>query len=301
MARDRTKSVNPFDKFGDAVGKAVKKAVSSTNRSAESYLPPEFQAGRAAISGITNAVARQPTSTYSSGGGGGGGGGYGSGGSRSYGGGGGGYGGGGGGGAAPYVAPKVDARMANGPYAPNYLESGADAIAEDPAIMLHDLVQRFAGADGMGDNAIYAQLEPYMDLMNPLFMAMNGNNDAVAANKEAWVNWLGAQIDNMLTPGKYTNVGDAVQNVLNPTENSLLRNFIAQGSASEQASNTNALLQAAAAMSLHPGFGKAVRNRLGEAEQAYLAAAAKGPVDPFYQYLNSTMPDIARLLPGAGG
>src|SRR5690606_36848974 len=159
MARDRTKSVNPFDKFGDAGGKAVKKAVSSTNRSAESYLPPEFQAGRAAISGITNAVARQPTSTYSSGGGGGGGGGYGSGSSRWYGGGGGGGRYGGGGGRAPCVAPKVDARMANGRYAPNCLESGADTIAEDPDIMLHDLVQRTAGANGMGDNAIYAQLD----------------------------------------------------------------------------------------------------------------------------------------------
>src|SRR5690606_5143113 len=167
MARDRTKSVNPFDKFGDAVGKAVSKAVASTNRSAESYLPPEFQAGRAAISGITNAVARQPTSTYSSSGGGGGGGGYGSGGSRSYGGGGGG-GYGGGGGAAPDVAPKVDLRIGKEAYARSNNDTGADVNDLDQAKMKHDHVKRFAGAYSIAEYAIYDKDERYMELIIPL-------------------------------------------------------------------------------------------------------------------------------------
>ena len=294
-------SMGTVSSWVNRVTDAARKAANQ-KRQAEAYIPPYFNLGRTAAkavstigsAGSSGSTYRAPAASYtpaSSGGGG-----SSSGGSRAWSSGGG---GGGGGGGVAYVAPQVDTRIVNGPYAPKYLQSGADAIAEDPAIMLYDLVQRFAGSDGMGDNAIYSQLEPYMDLMNPLFMASNGNNDAVGANKEAWVNWLGAQIDAMLTPGQYTDVAPAINNVLNPAENSLLRNFIAQGTASEQARNTNSLLSAAAAMGLHPGFQKSVRNRLDEAQQAYLAASAKGPVDPFYQYLNETIPDLARLLPGA--
>jgi len=282
----------------------IAKQAATPQRKAEAYIPIPFQAGRLAKTAaqVSAQAARAPAASYSSGGGGGGGSSYGSGGSRSYsrssgGGGGGGGGGTGGGGGGGYVAPQIDARMANGPYASNYLMSAADLFAEDPGVMLHDLVQRYAGADGMGDNAIYAQLEPYMDLLNPLFMASNGNMDAVAANKEAWVNWLGGTIDNMLTPGKYMDVSSAVNNVLNPQAGSLLANFISQGTAQEQANNTSALLAAAAGMALHPGFQRSVRNRLDEAERAYLAASAKGPVNPFYQYLKETLPDVARLLP----
>lgn len=293
--------------FASRLGSLAKTAANQS-RQAETYIPRTFVSGfnagnivRQAAQAVAPAT-RAPVSTYSGGGSSGGGGGssYGSGGSRAWSSGGGGGGGGGGGAAATpaYVAPVVDTRMVNGPYAPRYLMSGADAIAENPGIMLTDLMQRFAGSDGLGDNAITAQLEPYMDLMNPLFMAMNGNGNADAAGKEAFVNWLGAQIDAMVTPGQYMNVGPSVNNVLNPAAGSLLQNFIAQGTAQEQANNTNALLQAASAMALHPGFQKSVRNSLDEAEMSYLAAAAKGPVDPFYQYLQTTLPDVAKLIPG---
>lgn len=189
--------------------------------------------------------------------------------------------------------------MANGPYANKYLESAADLFAKNPEILLSDIVQRYAGADGMGDNAIYAQLEPYMDSMNQLFMAMNGQDAGVQASKEAWVNFLGKQIDNMLTPGTYTDVDSAIGNIFSPAENSPLRAFIAEGTAQEQANNTRALLEASLGMGYHPLVARAAANRLDEAERDYLAASAKGAVDPFYQYLQQSMPNLARMFPGA--
>lgn len=286
--------------FSDAV-KTAAKVIANPRTSATIALNASRNAELLASLARGGGVATQPRSTYqapaasytaSYGGGGGGGGGV----SYSR---GGGYGGGGGGGGATYVAPVVDSLMANGPYANKYLESAADLFAKNPEILLSDIVQRYAGSDGMGDNAIYAQLEPYMDSMNQLFMAMNGQDAAVQGSKESWVNWLGQQIDNMLTPGKYTDVNSAIGNIFAPAENSPLRAFLAEGTAQQQANNTRALLEASLGMGYHPLIARAAASRLDEAERQYLAASAKGAVDPFYQYLQQTMPQLARMFPGA--
>lgn len=283
--------------LGSAASRAAKAAAPSPSRNAASYIPPAFTVGNSLGMG---AVGRVPAASYGSSGGGGGGGGggsYGGGGSRAVSRGGGG--GGGGGGGAAYVAPRVDARMVNGPYANKYLESAADLFARNPDALLYDIVQRYAGSDGMGDNAIFAQLQPYMDAMNQLFMASNGQDAAVQGSKESWVNWLGQQIDNMLTPGTYTDVTPAVSNIFSPDANSPLRAFIAEGTPTDMVSNTRNLLNAAIGMGYHPLIAQAANNRLDEAEAAYLAASARGPVNPFYQYLQETMPDLARMFPGA--
>lgn len=310
------------------LGKRVQdmvKATSKSSRSVDKWMKPVtgglsnlgYQAAKTAAATARAPVSYSVSAPAPSGGGGGGGGGYsggGGGGGHSGGGGGGGYsggggsrsysatsGGGGGGGAVyaepVYQAPIVDARMSNG-VAANYLMSAADMFAQDPTILLYDLAQKYAGPSGTGDNGITALLEPYMNAMNPLFLALNGQ-DARSGSKETWVNFLADQIDRMMTPGQYVNGNQAIANIFRPAENSPLREFLVQGTPQEMANNARSLIGAANSLQYNPLVAKAINASMDEKERNYLAAAAKGPVKPFIEYLAQTAPNLNTLLPGA--
>jgi hypothetical protein len=197
-------------------------------------------------------------------------------------------------GAAAVVNPPA---LNAGNLAGNYSEVGSDMFAEQPELLLRDMLNRQYG-QGRAEG-LYGMLEPYADNMNALYLAQAGQN-AAAGNKADFTNWLASQWGNMQRPGTYTNTDLAIRNVLNPSPSSPLAAYVTEGDPQEQYRNTANLLGSAISMGYHPLFASAMMNRLKQAGLDYQGQAARGGVaqTPFYQYLqtSSGIPALSQLL-----
>ena len=193
----------------------------------------------------------------------------------------------GGGGPAPIPGSGTD-------YSEYYLESGGDMFAQNPEAMLFDMLMQQYG-DNNRMNALYSQLEPRADAANVLYFALTGQN-ADEGTTEDFVNWLGNFWSDQMTPGQYTDTGSALGNIFNPQQNSPLASYLALGDAQEQSQALMGLMAGVADLGFHPLFGNAMMNRMGDAQTRYLGEAARGQVDPFFEYVQQTMPYLHRLI-----
>lgn len=175
----------------------------------------------------------------------------------------------------------------------DYLTAGADIFAKNPEAMLADIVERDHPNDN-GGMGIYNMLAPYGDAANVIFLGQTGQ-DAGGGTKADFLNWLENDFWNALqTPGKQVDVQSVIQNALNPASNSPLAAYLAVGSPEQQARNFQNLLAGAYSVGYHPLIADAMNYRLNYGANEFLGEAARGEVDPFYQWIQGSMPNIGR-------
>lgn len=204
----------------------------------------------------------------------------------------GGGGGGGGGGGVPAPVPWNPSGDAA-----NYLQAAADMFARDPAIMLKDKLNAQYGADSLSDNQLFAQLLPMVRNANPLFMAAQGQSGATATD-ESWINYLGAYIDQLRTPGQFYDTAGGLRNVFGAAAGSPLEAFLTQGDAATQTANTLKLTDALLDTGYHPMAAEAIQNFMNEQAMNYMAAASRAAQDPFVSYLKAANPTLASQMFG---
>lgn len=183
-------------------------------------------------------------------------------------------------------AIPVPPALNSGNLAGNYSEAGSDMFAEQPQLLLRDMLNQTYGTNRA--SGLYNQLSPYADELNALYLAQTGNN-AAAGTKADFTNWLASQWGNMQRPGTYTNTAGAIRNVLNPAAGSPLEAFLTEGDYRDQYTNTANLLGSAVSLGYHPLVAGAIMKQLQNAGLDYQGQAARGgaALEPFYQYLQS--------------
>lgn len=205
---------------------------------------------------------------------------------------GGGGGGGGGGGASTGGSSGVPGQGAS--TGSDYLSGpGADIFARNPQAMAADMLEQlYPGNEGLG---LYNMLAPYGDAMNVLFLAERGQ-DAEGGSKEDFLTWLEGQWNNLMTPG--ASMGDPAAlwaNILSPEQNSPLAAYLAVQNPEDQARNFRSLAAGIAGTYYHPLFADAVMDRLAYGQDAFLGEAARGATDPFYDWIQASMPYLNRM------
>ena len=178
----------------------------------------------------------------------------------------------------------------------DYLETGADIFAQNPEAMLHNILS--AKYPGNAMNQLYYQLEPTADYANILYFALTGQ-DADEGTKHNFINWLNGYFTAQMTPGQYTDVDTAINNIMNPEQNSALASYLMLGDSGEQVNATRAMLSGVMQAGMHPLFAEAADRRIDALGTQYQGEAARGQVDPFIEYLQQEMPYHSRMFPGS--
>jgi hypothetical protein len=175
----------------------------------------------------------------------------------------------------------------------SYLTAGADIFARNPQAMLADILER-THPDDNGGLGIYHMLAPYGDAANVIFLGQTGQ-DASGGTKEDFLDWLENDYWQALqTPGASIDVQSVINNALAPAANSPLAAYLAVGSPEQQARNFQNLLAGAYQVGYHPLIADAMNYRLNYAANEFLGEAARGEVDPFYQWIQGSMPNFNR-------
>ena len=175
----------------------------------------------------------------------------------------------------------------------DYLMAAADTFARNPQALLADILER-SHPDDNGGLGIYHMLAPYGDAANVIFLGQVGQ-DAGGGTKDQFINWLEDDYWNaLMTPGATIDVESVINNALNPAANSPLAAYLAVGTPEQQARNFQNLYAGAMQVGYHPLIADAMNYRMNYAANEFLGETARGEVDPFYQWIQTSMPSITR-------
>jgi hypothetical protein len=195
----------------------------------------------------------------------------------------------------PAGQPPTPTMAGSGAYSKQFLPSASGVFAQNPEVLLADMIsRRFANESNQG-YGMYAQLEPLAEALGGLFL-LDAADNPNAVQGGSWIDYAGKFWQDQMNPGGGINVRKLLGNLFDPTEGGAVQGFLQMGDPAAQVNNFRALMGAATlGGGTHPLLANTLADQTQWLGQQYQSRAQRGEVTPFNEWLMARFPQLAML------
>jgi hypothetical protein len=195
----------------------------------------------------------------------------------------------------PAGSPPTPTMAGSGAYSKQFLPSASGAFAQNPEVLLADMIsRRFANESNQG-YGMYAQLEPLAEALGGLFL-LDAADNPNAVQGGSWIDYAGKFWQDQMNPGGGINVRKLLGNLFDPTEGGAVQGFLQMGDPAAQVNNFRALMGAATlGGGTHPLLANTLADQTQWLGQQYQSRAQRGETTPFNEWLMGRFPQLAML------